>query len=82
MTITGTVKKYFSSRGYGFITGEDDTDYFFHIHNTNLDHHSNYILEGQEVTFHPCTEVNGCVVRYHAKEVEFSDLWEIYNQGN
>jgi CspA family cold shock protein len=27
---TGTVKKLVSERGFGFITGDDGTDYFFH----------------------------------------------------
>jgi cold shock protein len=27
---TGTVKKVVSDRGFGFITGEDAKDYFFH----------------------------------------------------
>jgi CspA family cold shock protein len=27
---TGTVKKVISDRGFGFITGEDGTEYFFH----------------------------------------------------
>jgi CspA family cold shock protein len=27
---TGTVKKVISDRGFGFITGEDGKDYFFH----------------------------------------------------
>jgi CspA family cold shock protein len=27
---TGTVKKLVSERGFGFITGEDGNDYFFH----------------------------------------------------
>lgn len=27
---TGTVKKVVSDRGFGFITGEDGKDYFFH----------------------------------------------------
>jgi CspA family cold shock protein len=27
---TGTIKKIVSDRGFGFITGEDGKDYFFH----------------------------------------------------
>ena len=27
---TGTIKKVISDRGFGFITGEDGKDYFFH----------------------------------------------------
>lgn len=27
---TGTIKKVISERGFGFITGEDGKDYFFH----------------------------------------------------
>jgi CspA family cold shock protein len=27
---TGTIKKVVSDRGFGFITGEDGKDYFFH----------------------------------------------------
>ncbi len=27
---TGTIKKLISDRGFGFITGEDGKDYFFH----------------------------------------------------
>jgi len=28
--VTGTVKKVIAERGFGFITGEDGQDYFFH----------------------------------------------------
>ena len=27
---TGTIKKVVADRGFGFITGEDEKDYFFH----------------------------------------------------
>jgi CspA family cold shock protein len=27
---TGTIKKVVSDRGFGFIVGEDETEYFFH----------------------------------------------------
>jgi CspA family cold shock protein len=33
---TGTIKKLVSDRGFGFITAEDGTDFFFHM--SALDH--------------------------------------------
>ena len=30
--MTGTVKEYDSTRGFGFITGDDGEDYFVHVY--------------------------------------------------
>jgi len=52
----GKVKFYNDKRGYGFIVGEDEKDYFFHVSavktNQPLD-------EGQAVEFEPTTNDKG-----------------------
>jgi len=46
----GTVKWFNGSKGYGFITGEDDKDYFVHFSAINVDGFKT-LDEGQKVTF-------------------------------
>ena len=65
----GTVKKYITARGYGFIDGEDGISYFFHISDTNLDGKYRYALEDVEVEFEPVIEQEGLVERSSAINV-------------
>lgn len=46
----GTVKWFNGTKGYGFITGEDDKDYFVHFSAINVDGFKT-LDEGQAVTF-------------------------------
>lgn len=48
--MTGTVKRVYNEKGYGFIEGEDKKEYFFHkssLKNITIDE----IEQGREVTF-------------------------------
>ena len=48
----GSIKWYNRSRGYGFITGEDGTDYFLYFGNfTEKRRRKNPIAEGTKVSF-------------------------------
>ena len=67
----GTVRKYFSNRGYGFIDGEDGDSYFFHIKSTNLDLANRYELVDCMVEFTPHREIVNNVIKSHAEEVQF-----------
>ena len=67
----GTVKLYFINRGYGFIKGEDDEDYYFHIGDSNLDFRCRYRLDGAAVSFTPSNEVINGAVKKRAREVMF-----------
>mgnify|MGYP000539473057 FL=1 len=46
----GTVKWFNSTKGYGFIAGSDDTDYFAHFKEIQIDGYKT-LKEGQLVTF-------------------------------
>lgn len=46
----GTVKWFNGTKGYGFITGEDEKDYFVHFSAINMDGFKT-LDEGQAVTF-------------------------------
>jgi CspA family cold shock protein len=52
----GQVRRYDSEKGYGFISGDDGTDYFFHITNVT---DGAYISRGNRVTFEPGTSEKG-----------------------
>eukprot|EP01062_Namystynia_karyoxenos_P080683 TRINITY_DN8722_c0_g2_i1.p1 TRINITY_DN8722_c0_g2~~TRINITY_DN8722_c0_g2_i1.p1 ORF type:complete len:245 (+),score=56.45 TRINITY_DN8722_c0_g2_i1:123-857(+) len=47
MALTGTVKKWLSDKGFGFITGADGTDYFCHSRDLN----GAQLVEGQSVHY-------------------------------
>ena len=54
----GTVKFYNAQKGFGFITGEDKTDYF--VHQTSIKMEGFRMLrQNQTVTFTPTTEEKG-----------------------
>ena len=46
----GTVKWFNSTKGYGFIAGSDNTDYFAHFKEIQIDGYKT-LKEGQVVTF-------------------------------
>lgn len=46
---SGTIKKLVSERGFGFITGEDGQEYFFHRSGTTADFDG--LRGGEKVTF-------------------------------
>ena len=48
---TGTVKKVVSDRGFGFITGEDGKDYFFHRDGLDRSLDFDRLVGGEKVDF-------------------------------
>ena len=49
--IKGTVKEYDITKGYGFIIGEDDRDYFVHVSGLRPQLQQRGLREGQQVFF-------------------------------
>ncbi len=47
----GTVKMWDSSKGYGFITSDDDDDYFVHASDPHVTLQQKGLREGQRVGF-------------------------------
>ncbi|MFA6874146.1 MAG: cold shock domain-containing protein [Bacilli bacterium] len=54
----GTVKKFDKEKGYGFITGEDTKDYFFHYSQLMMDGFKTAEV-GQKVEFDATTTEKG-----------------------
>lgn len=52
----GKVKKF--DKGWGFITGEDGEDYFFHYSSINMEGYKTVEI-GEEVEFEPGKSENG-----------------------
>ena len=48
---SGTVKKVVADRGFGFITGEDGKDYFFHRDGLSESVDFDRLVGGERVTF-------------------------------
>ncbi len=48
---TGTVKKVVSDRGYGFISGDDGKDYFFHRDSLDASLDFDRLAGGERVEF-------------------------------
>ena len=48
---TGRIKKVVADRGFGFITGEDGKDYFFHRNGLQLSLDFDRLVGGEAVTF-------------------------------
>jgi CspA family cold shock protein len=48
---TGKVKNWDSSRGYGFITTEDEEDLFVHLSDLHISVKNKRLFEGQQVKF-------------------------------
>ncbi len=49
--IKGTVKEYNNTKGFGFIIGEDDQDYFVHVSGLRPQLQQRGLREGQQVLF-------------------------------
>ena len=49
--MTGTVKKVIADRGFGFITGDDGKDYFFHRDGLERTLEFERLAGGEKVTF-------------------------------
>lgn len=49
--IKGTVREYDRSKGFGFILGDDDHDYFVHVSGLRLQLQQRGLQEGQRVLF-------------------------------
>lgn len=47
----GTIKKLVSDRGFGFITGDDGKDYFFHRDGLEPSLDFDRLIGGEQVTF-------------------------------
>jgi len=50
---TGTIKKIVADRGFGFITGEDGKDYFFHRDALDATIDFDRLVGGEHVQFDP-----------------------------
>ncbi len=48
---TGTIKKLVSDRGFGFITGDDGKDYFFHRDGLDSSLDFDRLVGGEKVSF-------------------------------
>jgi cold shock protein len=48
---TGTIKKVVADRGFGFITAEDEKDYFFHRGGLDSSLDFDRLIGGERVTF-------------------------------
>lgn len=49
--IKGTVREYSKSKGFGFILGDDDRDYFVHVSGLRPQLKQRGLVEGQRVMF-------------------------------
>ena len=49
--IKGTVKEYNNAKGFGFIIGDDDRDYFVHVSGLRHQLQQRGLREGQTVLF-------------------------------
>ena len=49
--IKGNVKEYDNTKGYGFIVGDDDKDYFVHVSGLRLQLQQQGLREGLQVLF-------------------------------
>ncbi len=49
--IKGTVKQYDNAKGFGFIIGDDDRDYFVHVSGLRPQLQQRGLREGQQVLF-------------------------------
>ena len=64
----GTVKKFDKEKGYGFITGEDQKDYFFHYSQLVMDGFKTAEV-GQKVSFDEAATDKGL----RANNIHFED---------
>jgi CspA family cold shock protein len=65
---TGTVKKVIAERGFGFITADDEKDYFFHRLNVESSLDFDRLIGGEKVEFEIEQSPKGPrATRVHAK---------------
>lgn len=57
--ISGTIKHWDSTKGYGFIVTDDDQDYFFHASNLDISLKPQQIREGMRVKFDVQSDFKG-----------------------
>ena len=57
--IKGTVKEYDKSKGFGFILGDDDRDYFVHVTGLRPQLQQSGLIEGQKVLFDADFDMKG-----------------------
>ena len=57
--IRGTVREYDKSKGFGFILGEDDRDYFVHVSGLRPQLQLRGLKEGQKVMFDTDFDMRG-----------------------
>lgn len=55
----GIVKMWDSSKGFGFITGDDDEDYFVHSADLHITVKNKRLIEGQKVKFDVRSDMKG-----------------------
>ncbi|GBE26502.1 MAG TPA: cold-shock protein [Bacteroidetes bacterium] len=56
---TGTVKSWEASKGYGFILGDDDEDYFVHVSDLDITLRDKGLREGLRVAFDVRSDLKG-----------------------
>jgi len=56
---TGTVKMWDVSKGFGFITSDDDDDYFVHSSDIHVSVTAQRLFEGQRVKFDTRRDMKG-----------------------
>lgn len=55
----GTVKKWDSSRGFGFIVSEDDEEIFVNVNDLHVTIKEKRLIEGQRVSFDLKSDMKG-----------------------
>lgn len=70
--MTGTIKRLFTNRPYGFISGDNGEDYFFHESEVVTDATEIELTEGQGVEFETEHDRKGrlCAIRVMVKGAE------------
>ena len=63
----GIIKSYLGDKGYGFISGDDGKDYFFHVNSIKNKKQQDEIADGLSVKFNGVPTPKG----YSAKSIEF-----------
>lgn len=66
--MTGTVKKFDKEKGYGFITGEDGKDYFFHYSELKMEGFKTAEV-GQKVNYEATSTEKGL----RASDIHFAE---------
>jgi cold shock protein len=59
VTLQGAIRKLAVDKGYGFITGDDGEDYFFHRSAVDQTRPFDELAEGMQVEFRPSESAKG-----------------------